>query len=242
LIVALFLKGKYMFLLNDQITDMLKKFQAGNEQFTNALKNMFSDSVQNAAGPQGAFSGNEQFSNAVKANIEVQVAFLNALTTSNLATAEKLLELNMSTAKATMEESIVIIKQLLTTRDAQEVQALLAALPQSISAKATAYSRHFANIGSVSQAEFARATEQQFANTGVKFSALMDQVSKNMPAGFENSAATAKAVITSASAGHEQFNKKAQQAAEAVGVQASKAADKVSQFAEQVPGTDTRAS
>lgn len=217
-----------MFFMNDQLTNMFKNFQPGNEQFTNAVKNMFSGSIQNAAGSQNSFFGNEQFTNAVKATIEMQTTFLNTITASTLATVEKLVELNMSAAKITVEETGVITKQLLTSRDAQEVQALLGALPQSISSKATAYSRHLANIGSASQAEFTRAAEQQFASTGGKLSALIDQASKKMPTGFEYSGATAKAVIASASAGYEQFNKNAQQADETVGAKASNAADKVS--------------
>jgi hypothetical protein len=68
----------------------------------------------------------------------------------------------------------------------------------------------------------------------------MDQVSRNMPAGSETSFAMAKTVIASASAGYEQFNKKAQQAGEAVRAQVSNAADNISQVAGQVPGTGIR--
>jgi len=226
-----------MFLMNDQITSMFKNFQPGNEQFTNILKNMFSVGGQYPASLQNPFSGNEQFANAVKANIETQVSFLNTMTASTLATVEKIVELNVSAAKATMEDSTVITKQLLASKDGQEVQALLSALPQSISAKATAYSRHVANIASAAQAELTRATEQQFADAGRKLSALVDQVSKNLPAGSENSVAMAKSAIAAASAGYEQFNQKAEQAAQTVRTQVSNAADKVAQVTGQVPGT-----
>jgi phasin family protein len=229
-----------MFPMNDQITNMFKSFQPNNEQFTNALKSMFPSTNQFSEATQNPFPGNEQFANAVKASIESQVAFYNTLTTNNLAAIEKLTELNMSTAKVTTEESAVIAKQLMSSRDAKEVQAILSALPQSILAKATAYSSHVANIGSASQAELTRAAEQQFSNMGVKLSGLIDQASKNLPAGSENSAATAKAVIAGASAGYEQFNKNAQQAGEAVATQAHNAAEKVSQLAAQATATGSR--
>jgi phasin family protein len=225
--------------MNDHITSMFKSFQPSNEQFTNALKNMFPGMNQFPAASQNPFSGNEQFVNAVKASVETQVAFFNALTASNIAAIEKLMELNMSTAKVTTEESTLITKQLISSKDAKEIQSILSALPQSILAKATAYSSHLANISSASQTEITRATEQQFANMGGKLSALIDQTTKDMPVGSENSAAAAKAVLASASAGYEQFSKNALRATEAVASQASNAAEKVSELASQAVATDT---
>jgi phasin family protein len=229
-----------MFPMNDQIASMFKNFQPGNEQFANVWKTMFPAINQFSAASQNPFLGNEQFTNAVRASVETQVAFYNALTASNLAAMEKLSQLNMSTAKVTMEESAVINNQLVNSRDAAGVQALLSALPQSILAKATAYSSHLANIGSASQTELVRAAEQRFANMGIKLSAFIDQASKDMPAGSETPAATAKAVIASASAGYEQFSKNAQQAGESVAAQASNAAEKVSQLAAQAPVPGSR--
>jgi phasin family protein len=171
----------------------------------------------------------------VKTSAETQVAFYNQLTASILATIEKLIELNMSTAKVSLDESTVIVNQLFNSRDAQEIQALLSALPQSVLAKTAAYSSHLANIGSASQTELTRAAAQQLANMGVKLSSLIDQASKDMPAGSEHSAAAAKAILASASAGYQQFSKNAQQAGEAVASQASDTAEKVSQLAAQAP-------
>jgi phasin family protein len=229
-----------MFPMNDQITSMLKSFQPNNEQFTNALKNMFQGINQFPSASQNRFFGNEQFASAVKASVETQVAFYNTLHTSSVAAIEKLLELNMSTAKVTTEESAVICKQLISSQDAKEVQAILGALPQSILAKATAYSSHIANIGSASQTELTRAAEQQFADMGARLTSLIDQASKGMPIGSENPATTAKAVIAGASAGYEQFNKTAQQAGEAVAAQASNAAEKVSELAAQAVKAGTQ--
>jgi phasin family protein len=228
-----------MFPVNDQISSMFKSFQPGNEPFTNALKNIFPASNQFPAAFQNPFSAKEEFANMVKTSIEAPLAFYNTVTANNLASVEKLLELNMSTAKVTLEESAVITGQLIKSRDAREVQALLGALPKSISAKATAYGSHLANINSAMQTELAHAAEQQFANLALRLSALIDQASIHMPAGSESSAATAKAVIANANAGYEQFTKNALRATEAVAAQASNAADKVSQLAAQVPDIGT---
>jgi len=224
--------------MNDQIVNMLKNAQPSNEQFKNALKNMSQVGSQYAVMPQNLFAGNEQITNAVKASIETQVAFFNTMAASTLATVEKLIELNMTATRATMDESTVITKQLLTSKDRQEVQAVLTALPQSVSAKANAYSQHVANIASTAQAELTRAAEQQFANVGLKLAALMDQVSKTMPPSFETSVAMAKGVVANASTGYQQFNKNAQQTTEAVGAKVSSAADNVSQVGESVASAD----
>lgn len=229
-----------MFMMNDQLAGMLKNFQPGNEQFTNVLKNMFAIGSQQPATPQNPLAGSEQITNAVKTGFENQVSFFNTIAASTLATVEKMVDLNMSAAKATMEESAVITKQLLTSKDAQEVQALLNALPQSVSAKATAYNQHVANIASTAQSEIAHAVEQQFPNLGIKLSGLMEQLSKSMPTGFENAAAMGKGVIANASAGFQPFSKTAQMAKEAAGVQVSNAANELLQAAEQVPAADSR--
>jgi phasin family protein len=229
-----------MFLMNEQITGIFKNFQPANEQFANAFKNMFLINGQYPATFQNTFSGNEQLTNAIKTSLETQVSFLTTVAVSALTSMEKVVELNISAAKVSMEESTVIMKQLLASRGMQEVQALSAALPQPTSAKATAYARHLVDIASAAQGEFIRAAEQQFAETGRKLSALVDQVSKNLPAGSENSVAMARTAIANASAGYEQFNKKTQQTLEAVGAKVSNAADKVSQLAGQVPNTGIR--
>ena len=228
-----------MFMMNDQLASMFKNFQPGNEQLTNVLKNMFAVGSQYPATPQNPFAGREQMTDALKTGIENHVSFLNAMAASTLATVEKMVDLNMSAAKATMEESTVITKQLLASKNAQEVQALLNALPQSVSAKATAYNKHVANIASGAQADIAQAVEQQFPAFGNKLSGLMAQMSKSMPTGFESAAAMTKGVIANASAGYQPFSKTTQPAAEAAGAQVSNAADALSQAAEQVPGAGT---
>jgi phasin family protein len=222
-----------MFLMNEQLTSFFKNFQPANEQFTNSFKNIFSAHDQNAAVNLNTFAGNEQFTNAMKAGLDAQVSLLSTMAASTMTRMEKVIALNMSAAKACSEESAVILKQLLASKNPQEAQALLTALPQSTSAKAAAYGRHLVDIGSAAQAEFTRAAELQFADSGRKISALVDQAAKNLPAGSENGVAMAKAAIASANAGYEQFNKKAQQTVEALSVQVSNAIKQASEVTGQ---------
>jgi phasin family protein len=157
----------------------------------------------------------EQFSNATKANFESQFAIFSALTTTAFEGVEKLVDLNITAAKATLEESSATAKQLLSAKDAQEFFSLTAAQAQPTAEKVISYSRQVANIAAGTQAEFNKAAEQQIAETNRKVVSLVDEVSKNAPAGSENLVAVVKATIGNAQAGYEQFTKTTKQAAEA---------------------------
>ena len=66
------------------------------------------------------FAFPEQFSNATKANLESQFALISALTSKTFEGVEKLVELNINTAKAALENSSATARQLLAAKDAQE--------------------------------------------------------------------------------------------------------------------------
>src|SRR5438309_1610889 len=102
------------------------------------------------------FSIPEQFSAATKANFEAQLALITALTNKTFEGVEKLVDLNINVAKASLEESTVVAKQLIAAKDAQEFFALSAAHIQPNAEKAIAYGRHVASIASSTQAEFTK--------------------------------------------------------------------------------------
>jgi phasin family protein len=187
------------------------------------------------------FPMNEQFANAAKANLETQFSILTALTAKAFESMEKVVDLNLNAAKASLEDSTVAARQLLAAKDPQEFFSLTAAQAQPTAAKAIAYSRHLAGIASNAQAEFARAAEEQIAEAGRKVSALVDDVSKNAPAGSENVIAIMKSAIGNASAGYEQFTKTTKQAAEAMEANLNTAVSQFSQAAEQAAATASRA-
>ncbi|MYN09427.1 phasin family protein [Pseudoduganella aquatica] len=162
------------------------------------------------------FSIPEQFSNATKANFESQFAIFSSLTAKAFEGVEKLVDLNLTAAKASLEESSVAAKQLLSAKDPQEFFSLAAAQVQPSAEKTIAYGRHLAAIASGTQAEFSRAAETQIAETNRKVISLVDEVSKNAPAGSENAIALLKSTLGNASAGYEQFTKSAKQAGEAI--------------------------
>ena len=175
----------------------------------------------------------EQFSNATKANFESQFAIFSSLTAKAFEGMEKLVVLNLTAAKASLEESSVAARQLLSAKDPQEFFSLSAAQAQPTAEKAMSYSRQVAAIAAGTQAEFTKAAEQQIAETNRKVISLVDEVTKNAPAGSENVVAAFKASIGNANAGYEQLTKTAKQAAQAVETNVNAAVTQFTQAAQK---------
>jgi phasin family protein len=158
----------------------------------------------------------EQFSDATKVNFEAQMALLTELASKAFESVEKIVDLNINVVKASLEESTETTKQLMSAKDPQEFFALSAAKAQPNAEKLLAYGRHLASIASSAQAEFTKAAEAQFTENSRKVIALVDEVSKNAPAGSENVIAFIKSAIGNANAGYEHFAKTTKQAVEAL--------------------------
>ncbi|WP_292938238.1 phasin family protein [Noviherbaspirillum sp.] len=180
----------------------------------------------------------EQFSSVAKANLEAQLSLITSLTTKAFESMEKVVDLNLNVAKASLEDSSIAAKQLLSAKDPQEFFSLSAAQAQPTAAKAIAYGRHLAGIATSAQAELTRATEEQIAEAGRKVSALVEDVSKNAPAGSENVIAIVKSAIGNANAGYEQFTRSTKQAVEVMEANMNSA---VSQFTQAAEKTANRA-
>ncbi|MFK3736165.1 phasin family protein [Massilia sp. TN1-12] len=162
------------------------------------------------------FAFPEQFSNATKANLEAQFAMLSTLTSKTFEGVEKLVDLNIATAKAAIEDSSATTRQLLGAKDPQEFFALSASQAQPNAEKALSYGRQLASIATDTGAEFSKAAESQIAEVNRKVISLVDEVTKNAPAGSETYVSAFKTAITNANAGYEQFSKTTKQAVEAM--------------------------
>ena len=81
-------------------------------------------------------------------------AMLSALTSKTFEGMEKLVDLNISTAKAAIENSSATTRQLLGAKDAQEFFALSASQAQPNAEKPLSYGRQLATIASDTGAEF----------------------------------------------------------------------------------------
>jgi phasin family protein len=152
----------------------------------------------------------EQIVAANKANLDT----LFGLTTKAFAGVEKMVELNVTAAKAALAESAEHAKASLSVKDAQEFLALQAGLIQPLAEKSAAYSRHLYDIASSAGAEFTKNVEAQSAEAQKKFMGFVDTAAKNAPAGSESAVAMMKNAVTAANSALEQVQKSVKQAAE----------------------------
>ena len=153
----------------------------------------------------------EQVLAAQKANIET----LFGLTSKAFEGVEKLVELNMQLAKASLGEVTETTKAALSVKDAQELLALQASMLQPSADKAAAYSRHLYDIVANTNSEMAKLAEEQAADMQKKFTSAFDAMAKNAPAGSENAVALMKSSVAAASNAFESVQKAVKQAADA---------------------------
>lgn len=179
------------------------------------------------------FSYQDQLSAATKSNLQSQLDLINTLTATAFAGVEKIVELNLSATRASLEEATAAAKQLASAKDPQELLALAAAQAQPGAEKATAYGRHLASIVSSTQAEFTKAAEAQIADTSRKLSGLIDELSKNAPPGSEQAVSLLKATISNANAAYEQLSKNSKQAVETLEANLSNATKQFTAAAEK---------
>ena len=127
---------------------------------------------------------------------------------------EKLVELNVTASKAALAEVAGSTQALLSVKDPQEMLALQAALFQPMAEKTAAYSRHVYDIATGTGAEFSRTFEEQAAEAQRKFLAVVDNASKNAPAGSETAVAVLKSAIAASTNAMESVQKAVKQATE----------------------------
>jgi phasin family protein len=170
------------------------------------------------------FTTPEQFAAANKASVEAMLGLANTA----LASAEKIAALNLSTARSLLEDGVANTKALLGAKDVQEAVALSAAQAQPAAEKAVGYGRSLYEISAQSKDEVAKLLESQFADYQKQVASLLEQATKNAPAGSEAAFAAVKSALATASTAFDNMKNAAKQAtemAEANIEKASKAAE-----------------
>ncbi len=160
------------------------------------------------------FPTTAQFTNATKATIDSHLSAMNEFTSKALATFAEVAELNMATAKASLEHASAAAKQVLAAKDAQEFMQLSSSQAQPNAEKALAYGRQLASIATKTQNELAKATELQVAETSRQVNKLIDDLSKAAPAGSENAIAMLKVSVADTHSAYEQLTKATKHAIE----------------------------
>ncbi len=154
----------------------------------------------------------EQLAAAQKAQFEN----LFGLASKSLDNLEKLVELNMQTLRASMQESADHALALMSAKDLQEVASLQSNWMQPMAEKMLSYSRHAYEIVASTQSELAKAAEEQISEGQQKLMALAENAAKNAPAGSETAVAMIKSAMNAANNAYDSVQKVTKQAAETV--------------------------
>jgi phasin family protein len=128
--------------------------------------------------------------------------------------AERLIELNIAAAKATLEESVERTQALLSARDVQELLAVSGGLAQPTLEKAVSYSRNVYSIANGASNEVSRIVDAQIAENNRKVAQLIDFTAKNSPIGSEPAVSMLKSAVAAANTAYDTFARATRQAVE----------------------------
>jgi phasin family protein len=177
------------------------------------------------------FTNPEQFAAATKTLFEFQLQTFNSLTSKAVQGVEQVVALNLSTARNGMQESLAAGREISQAADPKAALAATAAQVKPGTAGVVAYQQQLTEIIKDIHNEFTTAAEAHLAEAKSNLSALIYDVTKNVPPGSENAVQIVKAAIDNAFLGYEQVNKATKQAVQAVEAQIAKAQEQVSKAA-----------
>lgn len=170
----------------------------------------------------------QEMSAAARLAIESQVTLFSSLAQNTFAGFEKLIELNLSVAKTSMEESNAAYNRMLASKEPTAFFGGGATAPPTAQ-RAMSYAKEVAGIATEIQSGFSKVAESQLAETQRKFATLMEQASKNAPAGSESAIAMMTSMMSKATEGYEQMTRATRQAVESMEGNIAATVDKMAQ-------------
>ena len=153
------------------------------------------------------YQANEQFVAMNKANLEAATRFANVA----LGGAERLLEVQLKTAKAALADSMDSVSTLAAVKDLQQFADVKDTVAQPAFEKAAEYVKSVYEIASETQAEFGKLIEQQFAGFNKQFVVALDKFAETAPAGSEVGISALKSALVTGNAAYENLTKAARQ-------------------------------
>ena len=172
----------------------------------------------------------EQIAAAQKANLET----LSGLTNQALQSIEKLVELNMHIAKQSLSDSMNSAKKALEVKDIQQLLAHQAEAVQPMAEKMMAYSRHLYELAHETQNSFTQSAEKELQAGQQKINSLVEEWTKNAPAGSDAAVQVIKHAIASANDVYETSQKAVKHAVNVAQTNLNSATDNVMKAAETV--------
>lgn len=137
-----------------------------------------------------------------------------AIALASFAGFEKLTQLNVQAAKASVEEGVQKGVSLLETKDVKALADSIADSAQPASDKFTAYAKHVYEIASETGTEISKVVEKQFAEGNRQLTSAIEAMAKNSPVGSEGVVTLVKSAVTAANATWDQVNKASRQVVE----------------------------
>lgn len=173
------------------------------------------------------FTNAEQFANATKALFDFQLMTFNTLASQAVQGVEQVVALNLATAKSKVEDTIAAGKEISQSKDAKAALQVAAAQVQPALDGAKVYHQELGDIIKEIHADFTSAATAHMAEAKTNLSALIYDVTKNVPPGSENAVQIVKSAIDNAFKGYEKVNKATKQAVKDVEDKIAKATEQV---------------
>ena len=152
----------------------------------------------------------EQFMQLSKSSIEAALSVANI----TLQGAERLVGLQLKTAKEALDEGMRSAKAMSDVKSVQELIALQSTTAQPGIEKALAYSRSLYEVASDTQSQISKVLEDRMTKVSGEFVAAMDKAVKTAPAGSETALAAFKSAVAAANTAYETLSKVARDAAD----------------------------
>ena len=146
-----------------------------------------------------------------KANVEAFVRFAGVA----LEGAERLLDLQLKTAKNALSDGLENARILASVRDFEQLTALKDTLVQPTFEKATAYAKKAYDVATETQTDLNKLVEEQVTEYNKQVISALDQIVKTAPAGSEVGIAAMKSTLAAVNSGFDNLTKVAKQFGEA---------------------------
>jgi phasin family protein len=129
----------------------------------------------------------------------------------SLENAEKLVKLNLNTAKAALAQGVEGAQAAASIKDVQELFALRAKFTEAGVQAATGYSRTLYELSSEAQSQFTALAEEAWATYTKGVASWMESATKAAPAGSDVAVNALKSTFAASTAAFDQFQKATRQ-------------------------------
>ena len=142
-----------------------------------------------------------------KANLEAALRFAGVA----LDGTERLIELQLKTARSALTDSIQNARALTSVRDFDQLAALKDTVVQPSFEKVTAYAKEVYDVANATQADLSKLVEEQVSEFNKQVISALDQLVKTAPAGSEVGIAAMKSTLAAVNTGFDNLTKVAKQ-------------------------------